>query len=94
MGYGWEAVGAYGAGTKKDKAAARLKYARKVWKVLDRQVVQGLEKQPELGPVVMADAAQPASGRWRCTTIVGYWWWSWSDGMCNIICKAIFTLYH
>ncbi|MDD5395551.1 MAG: lytic transglycosylase domain-containing protein, partial [Thiothrix sp.] len=47
MGYGWEAVGAYGAGTKKDKAAARLKYARKVWKVLDRQVAQGLGKQPE-----------------------------------------------
>lgn len=39
MGYGWEAVGAYGAGTRKDKAAARAKYARKVWKVLDQRSV-------------------------------------------------------
>ncbi|MDD5394900.1 MAG: hypothetical protein PHE17_17930, partial [Thiothrix sp.] len=53
-------VGAYGAGTKKDKAAARLKYARKVWKVLDRQVAQGLGKQPEPEPVatIAADASQ------------------------------------
>ncbi len=40
MGYGWEAIGAYGAGTRKDKAAARIRYARKVWKVLDQQVVR------------------------------------------------------
>ncbi|MDD5395575.1 MAG: hypothetical protein PHE17_21340, partial [Thiothrix sp.] len=53
-------VGAYGAGTKKDKAAARLKYARKVWKVLDRQVAQGLGKQPEPELAVMADAPPPA----------------------------------
>lgn len=49
MGYGWEAVGAYGAGTRKDKTAARIKYARKVWKVLDRQVVEqvaGKSRQP------------------------------------------------
>ena len=35
MGYNWEAVGAYGAGTKKDKASARRKYAEKVWQAMD-----------------------------------------------------------
>ncbi len=36
MGYNWEAIGAYGAGTKKDKATARRKYAEKVWKAMNR----------------------------------------------------------
>lgn len=56
MGYGWEAVGAYGAGTRKDKAAARVKYARKVWKVLDRQIAGEVNRKGSK----TTDSLQPA----------------------------------
>lgn len=32
-GYSWEAVGAYNAGTGKDRHSLRMKYAQKVWRV-------------------------------------------------------------
>ncbi|WP_419735401.1 transglycosylase SLT domain-containing protein [Pseudomonas sp. COR18] len=31
-GYGWDAVGAYNAGSAEDRQAARERYARKVWR--------------------------------------------------------------
>lgn len=46
MGYNWEAVGAYGAGTKKDKATARWKYAQKVWKAMDKLEANHTATQP------------------------------------------------
>jgi len=32
-GYSWEAVGAYNAGTRKDRHQTRMNYAKKVWQV-------------------------------------------------------------
>ncbi len=40
-GYGWEAVGAYNAGTVKNRHALRMNYARKVWQSYKNSSVQG-----------------------------------------------------
>lgn len=60
MGYNWEAVGAYGAGTKKDKATARRKYAEKVWKALDRIQAAQPTTQREPTPSDIAPQARQA----------------------------------
>ncbi|QJU42329.1 transglycosylase SLT domain-containing protein [Serratia marcescens] len=36
-GYGWEAVGAFNAGTAKDRHDLRIKYAKKVWAVYSNE---------------------------------------------------------
>lgn len=57
MGYGWEAIGAYGAGTSPKKVEARRKYAGKVWKALGQvERIEGRKDGMRLAPPVAVPA--------------------------------------